>query len=150
MRIEIVTDIEVFRPLGELWMQQHNGKNFGFNITVDDVMADAKALIDSGAGACIGANFKAEWVGFMLLFMTQSFLGPQTIAVEKYWFAKPEQPMAGPLMLREARLWAKRQGCSHLIMSASNLASAMHDKVCEFYEKAKLMKFETSYITEIN
>ena len=150
MRIEYVTDLEVFRPLGELWMQTHNGKEFGFNITVDDVMKDAKEVLASGSGAVIGANLNGEWVGFMLLFVCKSFLGPQDFAVEKYWFAKPGASfMAGPLMLREAKAWTKNRGCSDLITSASNPASEMHDKVCEFYERCGFRKFETSYICKV-
>lgn len=148
MRIEYVTNIEVFRPLGELWMEQHAGERFGLDITVQDVMDDAKLVLEAG-GVCIGANLNGEWVGFMLVFVCESFMGKQDFAVEKYWYAKPNAKMAGPLMLKAARLWAKNAGASHLIMSASNLASAMHDKVCEFYEKAGLKKFETSYIIEV-
>ena len=149
MKLEYVTDIEVFRPLGELWMQQHNGDEFGIDITVEDVMADAKEVLASGAGVVIGAKDDDEWVGFMLVFTTECFLGLQMIAVEKYWFAKPNALKAAPLMLIKARAWAREEGCSHLIMSASNLASNKHDKVCRFYERKGLRLFETSYICEV-
>lgn len=148
MRIEYVTNIEVFRPLGELWMQQQNADRFGLDITADDVLADARTVLATG-GVCIGANLNGEWVGFMLVFVCKSFMGKQNFAIEKYWFAKPNAKMAGPLMLKAALVWAQNAGASHLIMSASNLASEMHDKVCEFYEKAGLKRFETSFITEV-
>lgn len=148
MKIQYVTDIEVFRPLCEVWMQKHNAADFGLKIDLDVITADAKEVLAAG-GVLMGAKLNDEWVGVMLLFVCRSFLGEQDFAIEKYWFAKPNLFSVGPAMLEEAKRWTKDQGCSHLVMSASNLASDLHDTVCAFYEMSGLKQFETSYIYEV-
>jgi hypothetical protein len=52
-------------------------------------------------------------------------------------------------LLKAAKVLAKERGCSHFIMNASNLASDMHDKVCNFYKRLDMKKFETSFISEV-
>lgn len=149
MIIEYVKNPELLRPLGELWMQEHNGDALKWSIDVNDVIDDANATLQHGNGAVIAAKEGDEYVGFLFLFVAANFLGEGNVAIEKYWYAKPNSYMAAPRMLKAAKKWAKERGCGKLIMSASKLASDKHDAVCEFYERMGLQKFETTYICEV-
>ena len=149
MRIEHTQDVKVIRPLGERWLSECNAKDFGLEVSIDDVRKDIEDWIGTFPGTIILAYDGVELVGFMPVFAVKSFLGPQTLALEKYWYASKGHYAAGPLMLVEAKRWAKLNNCSHLLMSASNLASGMHDKCCKFYERIGMKVFETSYVMEI-
>jgi len=149
VKIEYVTDIEELRRLGESWLELQNGDKFGIKIDVDAILKDAAATLKLNSGVVIGAKENDEWVGFMHIFVAGSFLGDQLMAVEKYWYARPNAIMAAPRMLAQAKIWAAEKGCSHLIMSASNLASDKYPHVCGFYTRCGLKLFESSYICEI-
>jgi GNAT superfamily N-acetyltransferase len=90
-----------------------------------------------------------EPVGLLGIFATNSFLGRQLMALEKYWYVMRSKRLAGYMLINAAQEWAKEHRCSHLIMSASRLASGMHDKVCKFYRSRGFKDFETSFIIEV-
>ncbi len=111
-------EFELLKPVGSSWMAEHNGELFGIDITIDDVLND---LIESNT-TVICLHDGPDMVGFLALFATECFLGSQKIAVEKYWYVKPDCRTGGVVLLKEAVKWARENECSHLIMSASNLA----------------------------
>jgi hypothetical protein len=76
-------------------------------------------------------------------------MGSQKLAVEKYWYVEKQYRIGGIQLLKQGYIWAKENGCSHIIMTASNLASGMYDKICNLYQRMGMELFETSYIQEI-
>jgi hypothetical protein len=150
MRIEYVTDIEIFRAVGEDWLSVHRGKNYGFTVTVDGIIADTKSWLALYDGAVIGLfNDLGQPVGFMSIFCVPDFMGGKPIAFEKYWYVLPNYRAGALLQLNEAKHWAKEKGASHLILGASAMASSMHEHLCALYEKMGMALFETSYIVEL-
>ena len=77
----------------------------------------------------------------VLIDLTGKFTGTGTI-----W--QTSTPSTGSAKC-DAYIWAKENGCSHIIMTASNLASEMYDKVCNLYQRMGMELFETSFIQEI-
>jgi hypothetical protein len=148
MRIEQISDVEQLRSLGQCWMLEQNGDDFGLDIDLETIMADLDRWIQA-EGTIFIAYDGVQPVGFFAVFAVPSFLGKQKIAIERYWFAIPGFSVAGPRLYCEAVRWAKENNCSHLIINASRLASAMHDKVCLFLEKNGAKPFETSFILEL-
>jgi hypothetical protein len=102
-----------------------------------------------GDGALLLAYDGVELVGFFSVFAAKSSVSEQGIAVETFWFARPNRKMAGPVLFRAAKDWAQNHGCTHLIVSGSRLASDLHDKVCKFCEAVGMQPFETSYIVRL-
>jgi len=149
MRIDHTQDVSVIVPLGEHWLAECCASDFGIKTSMANIVKDLENWIELATGTIILAYDGVELVGFMPVFAVPSFLGPQLFALEKYWYASQGHHAAGPMMLAEARRWAKENNCSHLIMSASNIASNMHDKCCMFYDRVGLKLFETSYICEV-
>jgi len=150
MRVEYVEDIDVLYEVGMHWMAEHRGKEFGFDVTAESIIADAKEWLATEAGCVIGlVDEKEGYVGFMSLFCVPKFLGLRPIAFEKYWYVIPEFRIGAILMMNEAKRWAKAKGASHLILSASAMASDMHKHLCDLYERLHMQLFETSYITEL-
>jgi len=150
MKIEYVTDIDLLREVGSHWLAEHRGKEYGFDVTVDTIIADTKAWLESGNGAVIAlVDEKAGYVGFMSIFCMCDFLGLKAVAFEKYWYVMPGYRAGGLLMVNEAKRWAKERGAAHLIMSASVMASGMYDTLCLLYERVGMMPFEKSYICEL-
>jgi len=149
MRIEHTKDIQVLRPLAEHWLSECNAYDLGLVVSMADIQKDLEDWMGTFPGTIILVYDGVELVGFMPVFAVKCFLGPQTIVIEKYWYASKSHHVAGPMMFVEACRWAKENKCSHLLMSASNLASGMHDKCCKFYERMGMKVFETSYVMEI-
>lgn len=144
-------DIEQLRPLAEQWFQECNADDFGLKAEVDEHLRDMTMNFLLRQDRVILALIDNEQVvGYMGLSTFKSPLSEQIIANEHNYYVRPESRGAGGLrLLLEARKWAKEKGCSHLIMNASNLASDMHNKICKFYQKMNMRKFETSYIAEV-
>ena len=146
MRIEHCQDVEEIRPLGRLWLEKMNAGQYGLDTDLDVAIEDLKLWKNDFEGAILLAKVDDEPIGVFAMFVVASYLGRQKIAIEKYWFVKDKQRMAGPRLYVEAVKWAKQHGCSHLITNASRLASDQHDSVCRFLERTGAMAFETSYI----
>lgn len=150
MRIEYVTDIELLREVGEHWLSEHRGKEYGFDVSVDAILADSKEWLSTGMGAVIAlVDDETGYVGFMSIYHAPAFMGITTVAYEKYWYIMPDYRFGAILMFNEAKKWAKKKGASHLIMSASAMASDMYEKLCIFYERLSMQVFEKSYICEV-
>ena len=147
VKIAYQIDIEKLRPLGELWYRQHRAKSYGVKVSVDDILADGKAWMQMEDAAVIVATEMDEPVGFLALFATDSFLGPQKFAIEKYWFAT--KPAAVRMLIGEAKRWAKQHGCSHLLMVGSQIAGDKYIKVLDLYHRLGFKLFETTFISEV-
>lgn len=144
-------DIETLRPIAESWQNEMRANDFG--IIADDMN---KYLLELGVMASsLNANLIVLYdeetpVGYLGLRYFSSPLGNQIMAEEHYFYVIPEKRgLASMRLIKNAKFIAKMKGCSHIILNASNLASDMHDKVCNFYEKSGMKKFETSYISEV-
>ncbi len=145
-----IEDIEAIRPLIKTWIDSSNREYFSLTIDIDIVLADLMNLVDSESSDLLLLKKEKETIGFMGITKFKSPLCNDDIANEHYWFVNEEHRGKGSLkLLAMAQSWAKVKSCSHLIMNASNLASGMHDKVCSFYERVGMKKFETSYIQEV-
>ena len=150
MRIEESQSAAAVRPLLEQWLAICHGDRFGIAISVAGVEKDLQARLDFGDGVLLLGYDGLELVGFFAVFSTKSSLSEQQVAVETFWFAVPNKRMAGYILFNAAKRWAKQKGCTHLLVSASRLASDLHDKVAQFCEKAGMRAFETTYVMEID
>lgn len=134
-------------PVLKMWQKEVKNFELDMNIEIflDELLKEIKgnfSLILLTEGDIV--------TGFMGLRYEQSPIGSDKIASEHYWYVMPEYRTIGSMkLLSAAKELAEKNECSHLIITASNLASAMHDKVCGFLEKIKMKKFETSYITDL-
>lgn len=150
MRIEYATDPELFREVGEAWLAEAKYEEYGFKVTVDGIIADSKEWLASGLGAVIALVHEEKgYVGFMTVYCCEKFLGNDPIAFEKYWYVMPQYRIGAIRMLNEAKKWAKQQGATHIVLSASAMASGMYDKLCELYERLGMQVFEKSYVCRI-
>lgn len=135
------------RMLGRRWLADH-GEDFGLDVDIDSVAIHLKGILKAG-GVILAAIRNQEVVGFLPLMRIPSYMGRNDIALEQFWYVIPEHTGVGYALLRRAKIWAQAQGCSHLIMTASNMASEMHDEVCRFYERTGFRKLETNYICDL-
>lgn len=89
-------------------------------------------------------------VGYIAISITDSPIGNQKVASEKYWFVLPKhRGLTSIKLLKVAKEWAKNKGCSHIILHATNIASKLHDDVCRLYELLGMSKLGTSYINKL-
>lgn len=149
MRIEQWTEAERLIPLLEYWRSEQNGDVMGIDMDMDTFVSDQNKWMQSLGGTILVAIDKDELVGFMTLLKVPSEFGKQSWGIEKGWYVKPKIQIAGIRLYHQAEKWCKENGCSHLVMSASHLASDLHDKVCKFYCRMNMRKFQTSFIKEI-
>lgn len=145
--------LEVLKAVFDAWEAENNGEDFGIAVSRLSVRADIQSLMDSPDADLLVLNDEGAITGFLGIFKVRNFLNDQFVAIEKYWYVLPESRKhgfnSGYLLKRKAEEWAKQHKCTHLIMSASNLASDKHDKVCRLYEHWGMRLFETSYIIEV-
>jgi hypothetical protein len=139
--VEYSRDPRVLGGLAEKWLRESQTARFGLNASVSAAMDDLKGWLDKRDGTIILARKRGEPCGFLAVFRIKSFLSDDFVALEKYWYGHPMLRL-----LKEARKWARTNGCTHLIASASHLASSRYDGICRLYERLGLEKFETSYI----
>jgi len=132
------------------WLQEANMEQFGVTFDLDVFLTDIQRLIKDENSDLLVLMDNDKPVGWMGILRFSSPLGKQNWANEHYWYVSPEKRGMGSMMLFDAaKDWAKQKGCTHLIMNASMMASSLHDKVCTFYDRLGMKKFETSYISEI-
>lgn len=144
-------DIETLRPIAESWREEMRANEFG--IIADDIdkfLAELGMMAVKDDSDLLVLYDEETPVGYIGLQYFNSPLGNQRMANEHYFYVIPEKRgISSMRLIKNAKFIAKLKGCSHLILNASNLASGMHDKVCGFYEKSGMKKFETSYISEV-
>jgi GNAT superfamily N-acetyltransferase len=150
MHVKLFTDdIESLRPSAKSWEEITHGNSFGIDISIDKFLSGLKDMAD-GDDSDLLVLYDDEPIGFIGLQYFISPLGNQKMANEHFFFVVPEKRgLSSMRLLRDAKALAKKRGCSHFIMNASNLASDMHDKVCNLYERLDMKKFETSFISEV-
>jgi GNAT superfamily N-acetyltransferase len=142
-------NFEAVKRVAEGWRGICNADKFGIEINDEVYFSGLKNLITyDNKDLLLLVGNDGGVVGYMGIEIFNSPLGNQKIANEHYLFMS--RPSVGVMLLiKAAKEWAREKGCSHLILNASNLASDLHDKVCRFYEKLGLSKFETCYMTEL-
>ena len=146
--VEICEDLEDLRPLARDWMADM-GEDFGMEIDLDTIKADLDLWSSKGIGITFIAREDGKVVAFLPVMITSMFLGKQPMAFERYWYWKPGKVFAGRKLLDYAKAYARQQGCTHFVMSASAMGTKLHDKMCQVLEKYGMQKFETNYITEL-
>lgn len=153
MFIEIansVEQIESIRPLADEWKEFCSCGQFGLEVDVNAFLAGLMDLVDGVDSDLLLLIDDTEIVGIMGLTKFQSPFGKEMVASEHYMFVKQGHSVTGGKRLIDAAQgWAKKNGCSHLIMNASNAASDMLAKVCRLYERLGMKPFEMSYIKDI-
>ena len=112
-------------------------------------LADLQDMIDSDGKDLL--VYGDPPVGYMGLSMFKNPLGTEMFANEHYWYIVPEKRRgAGAIRLMiAAQEWAVQKGCEYLLMTASKLASNLHDNVCNLYMKTGFSHFETTYIKRV-
>lgn len=150
MKIEYTQDVEVVRPLVERWRAASAVAAFGFDARVEDVLADLKSWLAECRGTLIVARGDEEPVGFYAVFLAPNYLhAGATLAVEKYWYALANAELVGPQLFHQAWEWSKARGATHLMVSASHMMPASHDRIARFCRSMGMQPFESSFIREI-
>lgn len=151
MQVVKATNIDEFKHVAVEWKATCNASRFGLEI--DDTWFLTRltdAINRHGSEVFLLKTDEGKVVGYINIDLFDSPLGHQRCVVERNWYVMETYRGRGSIrLLTAAKDWAKEQGCTHLIMNASTLASDLHDKVCEFYKRMDFKLFSTSYIQEI-
>jgi hypothetical protein len=136
-------------PIAQDWVNGVRENSFGLEVTVTRFMDDLQRLVDND-NSDLFVLVKDVPVGLLGMTIFTSPIGNNRIANEHYWYVLPEHRSVESIrMLSVAKKWAKDNGCSHLMMNASNLASDLHDRVSGVYERMGMKKMETVYMQRI-
>ena len=151
MNVTKATNVEQVRHVVLEWGQECNTDAFGMTTDMDSYLANMRDLIvGDDTELLLLISDKGRVVGYMGVMMFFSPVGKQKWVAEHHLYIMADHRGSGALRLMiAAKDWAKEHGCTHLIMTASKLASDLHDKVCAFYKGVGMTHFETSYIQEI-
>lgn len=145
-----IDDIEALKEVVLEWKETCNADGFMIELELETYYSHLVDMINDVDSELFLLIKKSEVVGFMGAVIFQSPLGNQNICQEHFWYCSGKHRGRGTLLLfRAIKKWAKEKGCSHLIMTASCLASGMHERLCRFYARIGFKKFETSYIYEM-
>jgi len=139
---------EDLRWIAEQWRQE-SVKCFGIEKNTNEHLADLQDMIDSDNKDVLVVGDPP--FGYMGLTIFKNPLGTELFANEHYWYIVPEKRRGsgGVRLMMAAQEWAVSKGCEYLLMTASKLASDLHDNVCRLYEKAGFSHFETTYIKRV-
>ena len=133
------------------WNNEYKGNDF--NIIVDiPIFASSlnDIIVDDDSSLLSLINNEDEIVGIIGMTVFDNPLNGDKVANEHFWYVLEEYRGRGSIMLlRASQKWAKENNCKHIMLNASNLASSLHDKICNIYEKIGMKKIETSYIMEV-
>ena len=144
-------NIEMLRPIAESWRDEANTAEFNITTDMNAHLYELQAMMASPMADLLVLYDGEAPVGYMGLQYFKSPIGTQIMANEHLFYVLPDKRSVSSMKLLElAKTCAKIRGCSHIIFNASKLASGLHDKVCNLYERMKMKKFETSYIVEVN
>lgn len=149
MRIVESVDVGDVLHLWDEWLGIARGSEFGVELDPDVLKTNMIQMIDTGGVLLLAIDDDDKTVGFFAVSPIQSAFSRQMIAAETMWYASENKKHVGVKLLAAAIEWAKLNGCDHLMLAASRLASGMHDAVCKFCEKIGAKQFETVYLLEI-
>jgi GNAT superfamily N-acetyltransferase len=151
--MEIITwnrPIEGLVHITEAWKDEQRGVDFGLKLVFDKQIEDLQNIVNSDSMDALVLMDGDRAVGYLCLTVVFNRMGNERWAQELYWYTlKGFRSKGGKMMERAAEYWARDKGCTHLLLSASNLASSMHDRMCRFYELLGFKKFETTFIKEL-
>ena len=141
-------EAEELRHIAEFW-EQESVADFGIEIDIKEHLNDLQDMINSDNKDLLVVGDPPY--GYMGISTFINPLGTELMANEHYWYIIPKRRrgMGAIRLMRAAQEWAITKGCSHLLMTASKLASDLHDNVCKLYEKTGFSHFETTYIKRI-
>ena len=146
--VEIYTGkAEGLRHIAEHWEKEYN--DFGFEMTMAEHLADLQDMIDSDNKDVLVLGDPP--VGYIGMTTFKNPMGDGLFANEHYWYIIPKRRSGGGALrlMRAAQEWAVNKGCDYLLMTASKLASGLHDNVCKLYIKTGFEHFETTYIKRV-
>ena len=149
IRIEHTQDVTQVGTLAKRWLEECRATDYGLHTEFETVEADLQTWLENSIGSLIVAYDGIESVGVMAIFRVRSTIGHDSIALVKYWYVPGHNKAATLALYREGQSWAQRNGCSHMILSASWLGSEAHDRICEFCEGQQMAKIETSYLLRL-
>ena len=143
-------NVSELRPVVDEWVASCNGKDLEITVNANALLAELHSLA-VGRSSCLMVLMVGDLpVGFIGVRISKSPLSDQLIANEHFWYVRESVRGPGSIrLMKEAEAWARSMGCSHIIMNASNLASGLHDQVCDIYQRMGMSKFETAYIKEV-
>ena len=143
-------DVENFVSVIKSWYLETQKTEFGLEVDLLTATLDINQLVLSPDSDVLVLIDNDVIIGFLGIASSCSKLSAQKVAEERYYYVIPENRGISSLrLLRAAYQWAKDRGCTHFIIYASNLASVLHDRTCQLYEKLGMRKYETSYIKEL-
>ena len=129
-----VDEIEGLKSLAEEWKEEWNGEGFGIELVLGTFFSHLADMVNDADKELFLLLGKDEVIGFMGAVIFQSPLGNQNFCQERFWFVSGKHRGRGTmLLLRAVKDWGKGKGCSHRLMTASWLASGLHDRLCRFY-----------------
>jgi len=148
MKIEESHNADDVVPLLEHWYEVCRADEFGFDVSVERTRDD----LDRWLREMVGTMFVARAdkpLGFIAVFKVPSSTSGQMLGLEKYWYADPNHKMVGPKLYLRALDWCEANGCTHMILAASNVSSHHFDNIVRFCEHQGFQEFERSYIVPI-
>ncbi len=144
------TDTDNFVLMAREWFDESQKKEFGLSIDLSKTLLDIGQLAFSPNSIVFLLVDNNKIIGFYGAAISCSKFSNQMIAEERYYYVTQENRGISSLkLIKAATEWAKNKQCSHFIIYASNLASELHDRTCQLYEKLGMKKFETSYVKEL-
>ena len=138
--------------LNELFcrIKMESKKIEGLFVDIDSITNEAQRLIDGKESDIIVIEDKGKIIGGLGMLTFNEPCSGKLVAQEHLWFVLKRHRGIGSLrLINAARIWAKKQGCTHLMFSANELVSNLHDRTCLLYEKLGMKKIETSYIERL-
>lgn len=148
--VEYHGNVELLRPIGEEWHKAIKKNIFGLTGNVDKFLNSLDTMIKKSRKVLFALISDGEPVGVLAMEVNVSPVSDDLYAHECFWFVMEEHRGVSSLrMLKAAEKWARKAGCTHFMMVASERAFCNTfdgaDRVGNLYERFGMNKLETSY-----
>ncbi len=150
MILEQNDDIEILRPLAEMWQKlSHGGQHFALPIDATIGLQTMRRLqLGNSSDVLVLADRNGDPCGFMGLSYRPNHVGPGLIAHECCLFVDPAARGAGLKLIDAAKLLGKRKGCGWLSLTASRIAGDAN-RAGRLYEHCGAELYESSFLVVI-
>ena len=139
-------DIEILRPLAEMWQKLSQGQQFALPIDATIGLRTMRALqLGSSSDVLVLTDKTGRPCGVMGLAYRPNHVGPGLIARECCLFVDPAARGAGLELIAAAKLLGKRKGCGWLSLTASRIAGDAN-RAGRLYEHCGGELYESSFL----
>lgn len=143
--------LDRFKNIIDHWKAENNAGFFNISISETKFNQTLTRLVDSDNAVLFVEEREAEVVAMLGLTKYLMPYSADVMAAEQFFYILKEYRGTSlcKRFFEAAKEWTKKKEYSHLLFTATNVASDKHDMLCKVYSRFGMEKYQTAYIMEV-